>query len=102
MTVQRGICLAAVSLSLLSSATGCVHRELLAFHDHGSKPLTAVVVDQKTNFLYWSTEEIIQYSCVEQGDKLACKRLCGGSTDLVCPTGVSVYGLVSASGSNLD
>ena len=102
MMVRRGVWSVAVSLALLAGGTGCVHRELLAFHDHGSKPLTSVVVDKKTNFLAWSMEEVVWYSCAEQGDKLACKRVCGGDNDLECPTGVSLYGLVSAGGSNIE
>lgn len=73
---------AAVALSL---GSGCVHREIVAFNDHESKPLTAMQVAIQRSYLFYSTHEHVFYSCAEQGDKLTCKRLCGGSRDVVCP-----------------
>jgi hypothetical protein len=100
MTVQRGILTIAAAFALLSSGTGCVHRELIHFHDHGSKPLTSMVVVKRTNYIFSGSEELIWYSCSEQGDKLSCKRMCGGSNDLVCPAAATVYGM--AAGTNID
>lgn len=70
---------------LVAAGTGCVHRELVSFADHESKPLTAINVAVTRSYLFWSSREYVFYSCAEQGDKLACKRLCGGSNDVVCP-----------------
>ena len=99
MTMRKVVCLGLALFALVSGATGCVHRELLAFDDHESKPLTSMRVLKNTNYLFWSSQELVFYSCAEQGDKLSCKRLCGGDTDLVCPTAVEGYG---RSGSNIQ
>lgn len=66
-------------------STGCVKRDLISFADHESKPLTAMNVAVTRKYLFWSTHEYVFYSCAEQGDSLSCKRLCGGSNDIVCP-----------------
>lgn len=73
------------ALSLVLGS-GCVHREIVAFADHSSKPLTAMNVEVTRNYLFYSTHEYVFYSCAEAGDKLTCRRLCGGSNDIVCPT----------------
>lgn len=70
---------------LVAGATGCAHREMVAFADHPTKPLTAMNVDLQRSYLFYSTAEYVFYSCSEQGDQLTCKRLCGGSGDIVCP-----------------
>lgn len=72
---------------LTATSAGCVKRELVSFADHESKPLTALHVHEQRSYLLWSSSEYIFYSCSEQGDALACKRLCGGSTDVECPKG---------------
>lgn len=77
--------LAAVTTLL---GTGCVHRELQSFVDHDSKPLTAIGARIDRSYLFWSSHEYVFYSCLEQGDTLQCKRLCGGSADIVCPEAV--------------
>jgi hypothetical protein len=88
-------------MALLAGGTGCVHRELVGFADHASKPLTSVQAVIHTSYFFSATSEYAFYSCAEQGDKLTCKRLCGGDTDLVCPTSVGVYGLLGAQGNNI-
>lgn len=70
---------------LLAAGTGCVRRELVSFADHESKPLTSINVAVTRSYVFWSSHEYVFYSCAEQGDKLTCKRLCGGSNDIVCP-----------------
>ncbi|MBK6696828.1 MAG: hypothetical protein IPG50_32250 [Myxococcales bacterium] len=74
-----------LALGALLGATGCVHRELVGFEDHATKPLTAMRVAVSRSYVFWSSHEYVFYSCAEQGDKLTCKRLCGGQNDLVCP-----------------
>lgn len=69
----------------LFGSTGCVHRELVGFDDHESKPLTAMRAGITTSYLFWAKYEHVFYSCSEEGDKLTCKRVCGGSNDVVCP-----------------
>jgi hypothetical protein len=83
----------ALSLALASITTGCVRRELVGFDDHATKQLTAMRVKVDTFNVFWNTHEYVFYSCAEQGDKLVCKRLCGGSTDVECPTALEAgYG----------
>lgn len=78
------ILLAFLALSTLLG--GCVHREFVAFGDHSSQPLTSLGVVENTSYLVSGTSEFITYTCAEKGSQLVCKRLCGGNTDLVCPT----------------
>ncbi len=84
----------AVGAVLLTTATGCVNRELVAFADHDSKPLTSMQVFVTRSYVFWKTHEYVFYSCAEQGDKLTCKRLCGGDNDIVCPTAAGSGGSV--------
>ena len=74
-----------LAAALLSLGSGCVHREIVAFADHETKPLTALQVSVNRSYLVTSSREYVFYSCSEQGDKLTCKRLCGGSNDVACP-----------------
>lgn len=74
-----------LSIVLLAFGSGCVHREIVGFNDHETKPLTALQVSVKRSYLFSSSNEFVFYSCAEQGDKLVCKRLCGGNNDVVCP-----------------
>ena len=80
---MKKLCLLAIAL--LAFGSGCVHREIVAFNDHESKPLTALQVAVTRSYLVSSSREYVFYSCSEQGDKLTCKRLCGGGNDVVCP-----------------
>lgn len=77
-----------------SFGAGCTHRELTGFADHDSKQLTSMRVLVKKNYLFSSSVEAVVYSCSEAGDKLTCKRVCGGSTDTTCP-------IAAASGSGV-
>jgi hypothetical protein len=78
---------------LTSSTTGCVHRELVGFDDHATKQLTALRVKVDSFNLFWNNHEYVFYSCAEQGDKLMCRRLCGGATDVECPAAMEAgYG----------
>lgn len=72
-------------LSVLTMGTGCVRRELVAFNDHDTKPLTALRVSVTRSYLVMSSNEYVFYSCLEKNDSLTCKRLCGGDVDVVCP-----------------
>lgn len=74
-----------LGIALLAFGSGCVHREIVGFNDHETKPLTALQVNVKRSYLFSSSQEYVFYSCAESGDKLTCKRLCGGSNDVVCP-----------------
>ncbi len=82
----------AVVAVLLVGGTGCVRRELVSFADHESKPLTSINVAVTRSYVFWSSHEYVFYSCAEQGDKLTCKRLCGGGNDIVCPEAQSSGG----------
>ena len=86
-----------VGLALFGAlGTGCVKRDLVSFADHDSKPLTAISVAVTKNYVFWSSHEFVFYSCAEQGDKLSCKRLCGGGNDIVCPTLAASSGVVQS------
>jgi len=67
---------------------GCTSRELIGFADHDTKQLTSMRVLVKKNYVFSSSVEAVVYSCSEIGDKLDCKRICGGKTDTTCPTAV--------------
>jgi len=85
------------SLSLFGAlSTGCVKRQLVGFADHDSKPLTAMNVAVTRSYLFWSSHEYVFYSCAEQGDKLTCRRLCGGNNDIVCPVAAASGGVVQS------
>lgn len=75
---------------------GCTSRELVGFADHDSKKLTSMRVLVRKNYLFSSSVEAVVYSCAEVGDKLDCKRICGGSTDTTCPTAVVTSGGASS------
>ena len=72
-------------LGTLAFGSGCVTRTLVAFEDHGSKPLTSMSVSVHRNFILQQKFEAVTYSCREDGDNLDCKRVCGGENDLACP-----------------
>lgn len=77
-----------LSLALLGTlgfGSGCVTRTLVAFNDHGSKPLTTMSVMVHRDYVLVHKFEAVTYSCGDSGDNLDCKRVCGGDTDLRCP-----------------
>ena len=80
---MKKLCL--LAFALLAFGSGCVKREIVAFADHETKPLTALQVAVNRSYVFSTSREYVFYSCAEQGDKLTCKRLCGGSNDAVCP-----------------
>jgi hypothetical protein len=93
MSVNNRIFVVAGWLALGLGMSGCVRRELVGFDDHATKQLTAMRVKVDTNNVFWNTHEYVFYSCAEQGDKLLCKRLCGGATDVECPSAMEAgYG----------
>jgi hypothetical protein len=71
--------------ALLLGTAACSKRTILQFEDHNRHPATAMQAGMVKNYVFWVTAEHQFYSCSEQGDKLVCKRLCGGQTDLECP-----------------
>jgi hypothetical protein len=93
MNMTKAPFVAAALLSVASTSAGCGHRELVGFDDHSTKQLTAMRVKVDSYNVFWNSHEYVFYSCAEQGDKLICKRLCGGATDIECPTAMEAgYG----------
>ena len=95
--MQRAILMPLLAACLFGS-TGCVHRELVGFNDHDSKSLTAMRAGVTRNYVFWQSYEHVFYSCSESGDKLDCKRVCGGDNDIVCP---QVQGSGSSASTNI-
>lgn len=88
MKLDFRLALLATSLVLGTLSTGCTKRTILAFDDHQTQRLTTLQAFQTKNYLFWSTAEHQFFLCTDTGEKLVCKRSCGGSTDLECPQGV--------------
>jgi hypothetical protein len=84
MTMKTRI-LAATVLVGAAFSTGCAKRTILAFDDHQSKNLTTLQAFRTKNYLFWTDAEHQFFFCTDSGDKLVCKRSCGGNTDLECP-----------------
>ena len=73
--------------------TGCTARTILSFQDHPSYPVTALEVFETKSYYVYATHEHQFFSCADAGDKLVCKRTCGGQLDVLCPNDVSTsYG----------
>ncbi len=73
--------------------TGCTARTILSFQDHPSYPVTALEVFETKSYYVYATHEHQFFSCADTGDKLVCKRTCGGQLDVLCPNDVSTsYG----------
>lgn len=73
--------------------TGCVKQTILAFEDHGKFPVTSMEVFVKKDYYVYRTYEHRFYMCNDAGNQLLCKRSCGGSTDIACPSALSTaYG----------
>lgn len=91
---RRIYSLALIALATISLAsTGCVKRSILAFHDHPKFPVTSMEVFVSKNYYVYKLNEHRFYMCTDAGDKLLCKRACGDSMDVECPTGVATgYG----------
>jgi hypothetical protein len=85
---------AVLSLGLFGLAgTGCVKQTILSFEDHPRFPVTNLQLFVSKNYYVYKLNEHRFYSCTDGGDKLLCKRACGGSTDIECPSGLMMgYG----------
>ena len=71
-----------------TASTGCVKQSILAFEDHPKHPVTNLQVFVTKSYYVFTQREHRFYSCTDAGDKLLCKRACGGSTDIGCPASV--------------
>jgi hypothetical protein len=88
----RAMSAAALAVTALG-ATGCVSRKMLSFEDHPSYPVTDLEVFETRSYFVYATHEHQFFSCADAGDKLVCKRTCGGQLDIQCPNDVSTsYG----------
>ena len=88
----RAISAAALAVTALGTS-GCVSRTMLSFEDHPSYPVTDLEVFETKSYFVYATHEHQFFSCADAGDKLVCKRTCGGQLDVQCPNDVSTsYG----------
>ena len=85
MTLKLRIALLSASMLLGALSTGCTKRSILAFDDHQSQGLTTLQAFTTKNYIFWAEAEHQFFLCNDMGDKLVCKRSCGGGTDLECP-----------------
>ena len=74
--------------SLATLGTGCVKQSILSFDDHHKFPVTTLQVFVSKNYYVYRQNEHRFYMCTDAGDKLLCKRACGGTTDIECPTAI--------------
>jgi hypothetical protein len=92
MEMKNVILPAFLALAALGS-TGCASRAILSFEDHPSYPVTDLEVFETKSYYVYATHEHQFYSCADAGDKLVCKRTCGGQLDVQCPSDVATsYG----------
>jgi len=68
------------------ASTGCVKQSILAFDDHPKYPVTTLEVFVAKNYYVFKQQEHRFYICTDSDTKLTCKRTCGGTTDIRCPT----------------
>jgi hypothetical protein len=85
MTRTHRIAFFAITLALGALSTGCAKRTILAFDDNQTHSLTTLQAFHTKNYLFWTDAEHQFFFCTDTGDKLVCKRSCGGGTDLECP-----------------
>ncbi len=76
---------ALAAFALLPLTSGCAKRTILAFDDHPYNNLTTLQALRTKSYVFWSDTEHQFFLCTDAGDKLVCKRSCGGGTDLECP-----------------
>jgi hypothetical protein len=70
-----------------------VSQTILRFEDHPKFPVTSMELFVSKNYYVYRTHEHRFYMCNDAGDKLLCKRSCGGSVDAECPNFVATaYG----------
>ena len=67
------------------SSTGCMSRHVTSFEDHSRHPITAMQTVRTNTFLWTKTYTHEFFNCLEKGDTLVCKPICGDKTDLQCP-----------------
>lgn len=78
------------------ASTGCVKQQIVEFDDHPKYPVTTLQIFVSKNYYVYAEHEHRFYMCTETGDKLQCKRACGGTTDIRCPTAIATgYGTSS-------
>src|SRR5438105_1643895 len=93
---HRNYSVALLFLAAMGIGTGCVKRSILAFEDHPTYAVTSLELSESKSYYVYKTHEHRFYMCVDTGDKLVCKRACGGTTDLGCPSAVATgYGTSS-------
>ncbi|GEM_PF-1696037 len=88
MTRTHRIAFFAITLALGALSMGCTRRTILAFDDHPTHSLTTLQAFQSKFYVFWGDSEHQFFLCTDTGDKLVCKRSCGGDTDLACPKSV--------------
>jgi hypothetical protein len=81
--------LVTVPLALL--AQGCVHWRAVDVQDASKDNATVLQLVKHTGYLFWNTSEHVFFTCNDKGQELDCKRMCGGDTDLVCPSAVGQH-----------
>ena len=96
MLVRKcSLLVAALLATFAIGAGGCVSRSIIAFDDHPKHPVTHLEVSEVSNYYVFKTGEHRFQTCIDTGDKLVCKRDCGGKTNLECPlavgTGVGAF-----------
>lgn len=86
----RNHAFAAALMAVLGTAsTGCVSRTIVAFDDHPKHALTTLEVFESRSYFFWGEREHKFFSCTDTGDKLVCKRACGGNLDVQCPNEIA-------------
>lgn len=88
----------AISLAALAcGATGCVTRTIVGFQDNQKYPLTLLKLSEVKNYYVFKTGELRFQTCIDTGEQLVCKRVCGGeNATLQCPLAVGTgYGVYS-------
>ena len=91
--VMKNVIFTAIFAIAALGTTGCTARTILSFQDHPSYPVTDLEVFETKSYYVYATHEHQFFSCTDAGDKLVCKRTCGGQLDVVCPSDVSTsYG----------
>jgi len=91
MTLKLRLALLSAMTLLGALSTGCTKRSILNFDDHPAQGLTTLQAFTTKNYLFWTDAEHQFFLCQDAGDKLVCKRACGGSTDLECPKSAEGY-----------
>lgn len=91
MKIWNRILGAAAVAALALGSTGCVSRTIVAFDDHPKHSLTTLEIFESRSYFFWGEHEHKFFSCTDTGDKLVCKRACGGNLDVRCPAEMASY-----------